>query len=113
MPPPPGQTHEQPLAILDASKWFVWDSVVFTPENYHKFVAEFVPELGKALAQMPTDLERRTYMMETVKNLFLQKLFTMYCNQYPDRNPEELRANVQSWLDDNWKRTLATAQLFK
>lgn len=115
MPPPPAppQTQEQPLAILDAAKWFVWDSVVFTPENYHQFVAAFVPELGKALGEMPTDLERRTYMMETVKNLFMQKLFTMYCNQYPNRSPEELRENVQAWLDDNWKRTLATAQLFK
>jgi hypothetical protein len=103
---------EKPLAIMEPSKWFHWDDVAFSREKFHQLAAEFVPELARALEEMSPDPAVRMFKTEQVKNLFQQKLFRMYMNQYPDRSPEELRVNVQGWLDARWDEVLEAARKF-
>jgi hypothetical protein len=103
-------TSEKPLSILDASKWFHWDDEVFSQEKYFQLAGEFGMELALNLRELPSDMQARTYQLQIIKNLFQGKLFGMYCNLYPDRHPEELRQNIQGWLDDRWKEVLASAQ---
>ena len=115
-PPPPQETErkttaqEKPLAIMDAGKWLEWYEQVFSKEVYERFAGVFGTELAIALGELSTDMQMRTVQVEQMKALFQQKLFRMYCNQYPERHAEELRENVQGWLDERWDELKKAAE---
>ncbi|HXV27263.1 MAG TPA: hypothetical protein VD862_04565 [Candidatus Paceibacterota bacterium] len=108
--PAPAASVEKPLGILDAGPWLKWDDVVYAEGKFHVFTSEFVPALVEALGELSSDMQVRTRQMNMIRNLYQGKLFRMYANQYPDRPADELRENVQGWLDERWEQTLAAAR---
>lgn len=100
---------EKQLAIMDPSKWVYWDTVVYNETTYVQFAGAFGSELAVTLRDLSSDAEKRKFELETIKNLFEQKVFHMYCNRYRDIRPDVLRRNSQELLDDLWEKILASA----
>jgi hypothetical protein len=120
----PPSERAQPLEIMDIVQWVKWDSVVYSPETLRSFMEVFVEKLTNALRAMSTDLQVRTFQLQQVQNLFMERVYRMYCNRDDIKaalkanaeNSEALdsiRGNVQPWLDRQWEHALALAQKYK
>ncbi len=109
----PATTTERPLEIMDASQWLEWDDKIYSEDVLHRFTASFLPALAEALRELPSDMQRRAFDLQRIKNLYQDKLFKMYMNRYPERpDADEIRKSVQQWLDDRWRDMKTRAERF-